>query len=1260
MTNNINEYIMFIFVFLLATGLLSGNRPVSASANRMYNHPGETFPITVEAAIATDFNITCYMNPKTFPGKNSTCLYFVIGRTNEELPRENIRTVNGTTIIYTVRNASEQQTEYRCKCGPDAIMETKVFVGSRPRPVKDFSCRSYDFDHMICNFTKPPNPILTTYNVSYFNDFASYIYQPHCNYDDRNLVVCNTSLSDRYQEMYHFIIESSNALVKPHEQPLIQRFDINNFEIMIPDKPGENMRVESLTVDSIKVSWQMATWEKYRSKGLQWEILLQPENSTIMQCEAPVREHNELRLRLHNLPYAYWHYKLMIRVRVRNPNATWSEQFVYTFRTAARRPERPPRVQPGSFYIDSSETLITVYWEELMPHEYNGDNFTYAITSLQPNGKVTDLKPWHQEKNLAKFLWQKDLYYEFEIRSKNHIGESEEASRLIIYPTNQRNPKDFTPQAIHNVYHGNNLTYTLTWLKPKHLTGLASFTVYWCYTKRALRSECKESMNFQQIPAEQLNFTTQAQNASEERNLNLAVSANYNKFNTGLHWTDCSMDIVNIDLVKMDPELVVSANSIKVQWSVERVCPSILDGFNITYCEVANNVTAENATCLRNKAISKVADKYDKKYFIKELKPFTMYKVTMFMFWRTKKGKPSDPQIVRTLEGAPSPPRQLRVEGITNISATIRWFEPTYPNGKIRKYIIMLNNDQIEVNASTLTYHLKNLESFTAYKVYVLAETVERSETSNDVHFVTAIGVPTPPGIGPNNNVNNIMQWNKPVIPRGSIDFYEVRVTELENDNILRHRTSIIMGATACSFSYTCIGAKYKTKVDVRAVNAAPRTDKQTLNVYSSQIRDDIYNEYDDLECMATASKSLEYTEHMNKYMNDSMYVLYKSDWQTTAINLCSPSPMSEITTIALVVVAMSLGVMAALYMARKKYNKMANINCTLPAGLETYFTKEAGGGFPGNFGGGSHSIKDTRIVEDQWINVARMHDFNFRNEHHHLLASLGNDSGYLGGGGGVNNSGDALNEHILGCSLETANISEVNVPCNEGAEEYEKGQLKESLNSASTSADSLVESTEGSECNNLDMERSPLAIFPNNNGYIKQSLLQPWQTFNNRDDDDDDSSQLPTIPAATSGYITVQNLSNALAKANSQQPTNFVPTTGGYVLQQDLQNLFNNKSPTTNTSEPVGENMPQFNGGGYTTLESLTKLNLHTSLAPQSEINHHQQQQQLHEASNINPPEIIADCVARGDGDVAKPGVISGYVTQHDLNLFAQHQHNH
>lgn len=378
---------MFMFVYALIVLCYTNSALVVASG--MYNHPGGTRPDTVEAAIGTDFNITCFMNPKTFPTKNSSCLHFVIGRTNEELPWENIVTINNTTIIYRVINASEQQAEYRCKCGPDAITETKVYVGSLPRRVSHFSCRSYDFDHMICNFTKPHNPILTTYNVSYYNEFENYIYLPKCNYNDRNFVICNTSLRDRYQEIYHFIIEGSNALVKSPEERLVQHFDVNNFEIMIPAKPCDNMHVESLTVDSIKLSWSMPNWDKYRLKGLQWEVLLEPENSTVTALEDPVREHNLMRLRLNNLPYAYWNYKLKIRVRVKHPAAVWSEPFEYKFRTDARLPQRPPRIEPGSFYIDSTETRMTVYWEELLPHEYNGDNFTYVIYSVTPDGKIS-------------------------------------------------------------------------------------------------------------------------------------------------------------------------------------------------------------------------------------------------------------------------------------------------------------------------------------------------------------------------------------------------------------------------------------------------------------------------------------------------------------------------------------------------------------------------------------------------------------------------------------------------------------------------------------------------------------------------------------------------------------------------------------------------------------------------------------------------------------------------------------------------------
>lgn len=500
-----------------------------------------------------------------------------------------------------------------------------------------------------------------------------------------------------------------------------------------------------------------------------------------------------------------------------------------------------------------------------------------------------------------------------------------------------------------------------------------------------------------------------------------------------------------------------------------------------------------------------------------------------------------------------------------------------------------------------------------------------------------------------------VIQWSKPVKPSGRVEFYEVSITQKRNDDIVRQRISRILGDTACAFKKipTCIGAEYKTTVEVRAVNAALLTHEiaHTLShtrdngyYYQHDYNDD-YDNNDDLVCEGER-QTLGNVDEIKRYLNDTIYRLYRSPWQTLAAYSCSASRMSKITTIALVVVAMSLGVMAALYMARKKYNKMANINCTLPAGLETYFTKDSTSGFPGDFGGGNLNMKETRAAEDQWISAARMHEFNFRNEHHHLLASLGNDSGYLGGGG----VGDSINTagvsgRILGCSLETSNVCNDSEPHNDDdAEQYDKDNLKKLSNSSSSSADSLVESTEGSECHNQDLERnSPLTMFPSSNGYIKQSMLQPWQHFN---DPDEESNEL-TVTPATNGYITVQNLNPLLT---NPQTNDLTPTPTGYVLQQDLHNIFNNTPTATTVTNPLpqAENIPTFISDGYTTLDDLAKLNVSSTLSSP--------RNQLQEtALATNTIQDVGD-----GGGVAKTGVISGYVTQNDLNIFAQHQqHN-
>ena len=104
----------------------------------------------------------------------------------------------------------------------------------------------------------------------------------------------------------------------------------------------------------------------------------------------------------------------------------------------------------------------------------------------------SQLFPLYLESNSALFSWEKTSHYKFNIRTRNEIGYSANVSSIELFPfTNPSSMKLHTPQSIQNVYHGTNRTYTLTWEAPVIKRGLLSFTVYWCYSKRALQNECK-------------------------------------------------------------------------------------------------------------------------------------------------------------------------------------------------------------------------------------------------------------------------------------------------------------------------------------------------------------------------------------------------------------------------------------------------------------------------------------------------------------------------------------------------------------------------------------------------------------------------------------------------------------------------------------------------------------------------------------------------------------------------------------------------
>lgn len=366
-------------------------------AHAVKGTPGWVVPSRVELPIGSDLNISCTIEPAFFkqPGVTETChvsqLYFKVtnevGTTREDITfktEPHILRINDTTILFRSTNLTEQEAQYVCMCGRFGIDTTEVFVGTKPSKVQDFNCTSYDWDYMFCNFTAPKNSINTKYNVSFETQKnSSYRYFLYCNFDASPVVNCNITgeMYKKFSEHYFFRLDIENHLGKDQ-----QYFEVNNVERMILAQPGQNLNVLNITKDSICISWDMPRRSNFVG-GVLWQVHVIPENYPPITRSMWRNSSSSLRdtLCLTELPYAGYTYMLELRVRNNKTKSRWSKPLQYPFRTASERPDRPPRITNGSFYVYSSESQLTVYWEQLQKQELNGDNFTYVISEYRVN-----------------------------------------------------------------------------------------------------------------------------------------------------------------------------------------------------------------------------------------------------------------------------------------------------------------------------------------------------------------------------------------------------------------------------------------------------------------------------------------------------------------------------------------------------------------------------------------------------------------------------------------------------------------------------------------------------------------------------------------------------------------------------------------------------------------------------------------------------------------------------------------------------------
>ncbi|XP_074726764.1 phosphatidylinositol phosphatase PTPRQ isoform X2 [Strix uralensis] len=186
-------------------------------------------------------------------------------------------------------------------------------------------------------------------------------------------------------------------------------------------------------------------------------------------------------------------------------------------------------------------------------------------------------------------------------------------------------------------------------------------------------------------------------------------------------------------------------------------------------------------------------------YVIKDLVPFTDYKISVSAFTVVGEGPPSV-LTVRTREQVPSSVQNISYKNISSSSILLYWDPPANPNGKIIHYTVYAmeldTKRAFHTTTSNNSLLMTGLKKYTNYKMRVAASTtIGESALSeeNDVFVRTPEDEPdSPPQHVELINVTATeinLRWLPPEQPNGLITHYEVLYHD-SNDLFIKNASS--------------------------------------------------------------------------------------------------------------------------------------------------------------------------------------------------------------------------------------------------------------------------------------------------------------------------------------------------------------------------------------------------------------------------------------------------------------------------------------
>ncbi|KAL4103265.1 hypothetical protein QTP88_018642 [Uroleucon formosanum] len=640
--------------------------------------PGSTSPsgdITIEYNSGTPLEITCKVFSDNAADDNLLSHRIRFYRNDERVPEQYVSIINSTAAQLRVLNPPASFDIYKCmvcldknnhfvqrskSSGTSIINALKkylvntveshlsdshdlhddcigvclnnVFVGYKPINITSFSCISNNWESLTCNWTKPENPIKTSYKI-YFRlpGRSRSIMTCPTDSDVRNNTcywdLSTTPLYRQSYEYYYITIAGQNSLGK-----MLIPFRFHHYANIIPAEPTKIVVVDQ-TESSVKLLWSLGTMYFY-SYGLifkiqyksQWDSDPEGWNSicvsdnckqksasnqnTSVQVMNCLEKHaNHYSFDVIDLEYSFTRYEFCIYVRtaLASEDDKWSAPGCIIANTKASIPKRPPRTDIGSFeYVisssDKSKRDIVIYWQTIEDYEKGGESFEYIAYYIQTTAdqQITTYRSNEIGKSYAKFnLLSTSIGYEFIVISYNNEGSSTECSRVYV-PTESdtlHKPESFKKK----VYDEQGI-FELSW-KGADSQKLSTqnqqhfYTLFWCEKDLINPLQCNGYMNWIHLAISVSRYNTTIFNNMEKYIFAISVNSKNPISNgidkassSGMVW-ESSVACVQ-DYIEITPNRSDESNGDFNDGYDDDMCVKILDNAeDAGLCNVTSNTS---------------------------------------------------------------------------------------------------------------------------------------------------------------------------------------------------------------------------------------------------------------------------------------------------------------------------------------------------------------------------------------------------------------------------------------------------------------------------------------------------------------------------------------------------------------------------------------------------------------------------------------------------------------------------------------------